>query len=262
MIPWLARYIACPLHERLLSRPTFRCVRELERSQWWSPDAIRRLQHEKLRALLRHASVKTPFYRDRLARVGLFPSDIEATKEPNDLLAALPLLDKRQIRSSRDQMLWRDAPGGLFEHNTGGSTGEPLIFYFDRRRQAYDQAARIRTHRWFGVNIGDRELYLWGSPIELNRADRVKRFRDRLFNHRLVDAFTMSPRRMDAYIDAWNRFRPHCLFGYPSSIVRFAEHARSRRRRLDRRALRAVFVTGEVCAPHDRREIADYFEVP
>jgi phenylacetate-CoA ligase len=67
---------------------------------------------------------------------------------------------------------------------------------------------------------------------------------------------------MHAYIDVWNRFRPHCLFGYPSSIVRFAEHARSSRRRLDRRALRAVFVTGEVCAPHDRREIADYFEVP
>ena len=58
-------------------------------------------------------------------------------------------------------MLWHDSPGGFFPYNTGGSTGEPLLFHVDRRRQGYDQAARIRTHRWFEVDLGDRELFLW-----------------------------------------------------------------------------------------------------
>lgn len=263
MIPRLARHIACPIHERLLRRPTFRCLRELERSQWWSPEKLRSLQREKLRNLFRHATAKIPFYRERLGQAGLAASDIGPEgPDPLVVLKALPLLDKAQIRNSLDEMLWRDAPGGLFEHTTGGSTGEPLIFYFDRRRQAYDQAARIRTHRWYGVDIGDRELYLWGSPIELNHSDRIKNLRDRLFNHRLLDAFAMSSERMDAYLNEWNRFRPQCLFGYPSSIVRFVDHARSRGQQLDTRRLRAVFVTGEVCCPNDRSTIADYFGVP
>ena len=71
MIPWLARHIACPVHERLLRRPTFRCLRELERSQWWSPDQLRSLQRDKLGRLLRHAADKTPLYRRRLREVGV-----------------------------------------------------------------------------------------------------------------------------------------------------------------------------------------------
>jgi len=262
MSPWLARHVICPVHERFLRRPTFRCLRELERSQWWSPDELRRLQGRKLQALITHAAAETRFYRSRLAQAGVTAADLGSDGTDHlDTLSRLPLLDKSQIRTSVDEMLWHDAPGGLFEHNTGGSTGEPLIFYFDRRRQAYDQAARIRTHRWYGVDIGDRELYLWGSPIELERSDRIKRLRDRLFNHRLVDAFAMSPERMDGYADEWNRFRPHCLFGYPSSIVRFADHARSQRHNLDTACLRAVFVTGEVCCLDDRETIAGYFGV-
>lgn len=258
MLPILTRRVVFPVHERILRRPTLRYLSELERSQWWSPDDLRELQRVKLRDQLRHAQTHLPFWRARLHAAGV---DVNR-HDPLEVLGDIPLLDKAQIRASLDDLLWRDAPGGIHRHTTGGSSGEPLIFYLDRRRQGYDQAARIRSHRWFGVDIGDPELYLWGSPIEQHRTDRIKQWRDGLFNHRLLSAFDMSPGRMDTYLDAWNRFRPVCLFGYPSSIALFVEHALSRQRDLDRRRLRAVFVTGEVCYPHQRKAIADYFGVP
>ncbi len=258
MLTMIARQVVCPAHEWLLGRRTFRYLRALERWQWISPDDLRSLQRRKLGELLRHTWAKIPFYRRRFHEAGI---DV-CGADPSEALRRLPLLDKAQIRASFDDMLWHDAPGGLFQHNTGGSTGEPLIFCFDRRRQGYDQAARIRSHRWFGVNVGDPELYLWGSPIESSRTDWIRRKRDWLFNHRLLNAFHMSPQRLDDYLDEWDRFRPVCLFGYPSSIALFAEHARSRRRRLDTRRLRVVCVTGEVCYPQDHETIASYFGVP
>ena len=258
MLPLIARHLICPVHEWLLGRRTFRNLRELERSQWLAPDDIRALQRTKLQALLSHAQSNTPFYRRRFAEAGVDIRD----PDPIGVLGRLPPLQKREIRASLDDMLWHDAPGGVFEHNTGGSTGEPLIFYFDRRRQGYDQAARIRSHRWFGVDIGHRELYIWGSPIESNRTDRVKHLRDVLFNHRLLTAFDMSPQRMDQYLDEFDRYGPVCVFGYPSSIALLARHARSSGRQLDTHHLRAVFVTGEVCYPHDREAITSYFGVP
>ena len=258
MVPMVARHLICPLHELLLGRRTFRYLRELEWSQLCSPEELRHLQRMKLRDLLRHAGKQTPFYRTRFHEAGVDPE----TGDPLELLSSLPLLSKVDIRANLDDMLWHDVPGGLFEFNTGGSTGEPLIFYFDRRRQGYDQAARIRTHRWFGVDVGDRELYLWGSPIEWKRRDGVKRFRDRMFNHRLLSAFHMSPKRMDRYLDELHNYKPACVFGYPSSIALLVEHARSRGRRVDSPRLRAVFVTGEVCYPHHRQVIEEFFQVP
>lgn len=254
----VARKLICPFHERLLSRPTFRYLRELQTSQWTSPDGLRELQRRKLADLLRHAANHTPFYRRRFRDAGVNV----ISDDPFDCLAALPLLDKHTIRAQRDDLTWPDAPGGLHELSTGGSTGEPLRIVVDRRRQAYDQAARARSHNWFGVRIGDPELYLWGSPIEPNGTDRIKRVRDWLFNHRLLDAFEMSPERMDDYLDEFDAFRPVALFGYPSSIALLVAHARRCHWTLDTSRLRAVFVTGEVCLRRDRESIAEYFGVP
>ena len=258
MWPWLARNLVCPVHEGLLQRATFKHLRALEESQWAAPDEIRALQRGKLRALLQHAADHTEFYGERLRAAG---ADLRR-EDPFDVLRRLEPVSKAELRARRNELVWRDAPGGLFECNTGGSSGEPLIFYFDRRRQAYDSAARIRTHRWFGVDVGEREFYLWGSPIELSSTDRLKRLRDALFNHRLCSAFNMTPARLDQYLDEIERFNPACLFGYPSSLELLVKHAQARGRRLKTPRLRAVFVTGEVCYPHHREALEEYFQVP
>lgn len=258
MLGFVARNFLLPLHERLLRRPTLALLRELEESQWQSPADIRRLQERKLSALLRHAARRTPFYQRRFADAGIDPERDGAL----DALARLPLLSKSEIRSKLVDMIWADVTGGLHPLDTGGSTGEPLRFLVCRRRQAADQAARMRTHGWFDVRFGDRELYLWGSPIEHSRTDALRAMRDRWFNHRLLNAFDMSPMRLDAYLDEIDRFRPHCLFGYPSSLTLLARHGRSRGRPGNLESLRAVFVTGEVCYPHDRKILAEYFHCP
>jgi hypothetical protein len=109
-------------------------------------------------------------------------------------------MNKRDARDHVEQLVWREAPGGVFRYTTGGSSGEPLIFYFGRARQAADAAGRLRARRWWGVQPGDREVYLWGAPVELNRTDRIKTLRDRLVNQLLLNAFEMSPARMDDYL--------------------------------------------------------------
>ena len=258
MWPVLARHLICPVHEALLRRPSFRCLRELERSQWWAPTELADLQRRKLRALLQHAAAHTPFYRDRLRSAGVDPQH----DDPLAALQQLPPVDKAELTAAGETVVWPDAPGGVFRSHTGGSSGQPLAFAFDRRRQAYDTAARVRTHRWFGVDIGDRELFLWGSPIEWRRTDRIKAWRDALFNHRLCSAFDMNPARMDAYLDEIARYRPACLFGYPSSLALLARHALDRGRAARWPGLRAVFVTGEVCYPHDRADLEACFSVP
>jgi phenylacetate-CoA ligase len=258
---FLARRVVYPLHERMLGRPTLRYLAELERTQWLSRAALERLQAEKLARLLRVALDHSPWHADRIRAAGLEAQVREGAVGLDDL-RRLPPMTRADAREHGESIRWRGVPGGAFAYNTGGSSGEPLQFYFGRWRQASDAAGRIRARRWWGVDIGDPEAYLWGAPMELTRTDRVKALRDRLLNQLLLNAFEMSPARMTEYIDALQAFRPKCLYGYASSVALLAAHTRDTRRRLDVPGLKVVCTTGEPLYPHQRQLIEEIFRVP
>ncbi|HUW84741.1 MAG TPA: phenylacetate--CoA ligase family protein [Phycisphaerae bacterium] len=254
---WVAGNVITPLLERVLGRNTVRLAAQLEGSQWLDRQALRTMQIEKLRTLLEHAREHCPFYRRRFDESGVDPAHVTSLLD----LRRLPLLLRRDVAQNRRALSWPDVPGGLIRSNTGGSTGEPLVFYVDRRRQSAFKAARIRAQRWFGVDPGDRQVYLWGAPAELSQQDRLKSFRDWLTNELLLSAFEMSPERMDEYIGRIERSNPTCVFGYPSTLALLCEHTARRGHRMRTPALKAVLVTGELLYDHQRTLIERTFDV-
>lgn len=255
MHPMLVKKLIYPLHEKVFGRKTFAYLDELERQQWLSPAQLAELRFRKLRELLLHAGANIPFYSQRFAAAGFAPGRMQDF----DDLKKLPLLSKAEIKRNLDQMTWSACPGGLHRYNTGGSSGEPLIFYFDRRRQAMDKAARMLTHRWWGCDVGDAELYLWGSPLEVKKQDRLKDLRDRLTNELLISAFEISAEKVPGIYAAFEKFRPKSVFGYPSTIALFAEMAKGQGLDLGRLGVKAVFSTAEVLFDHQREVISHSF---
>jgi phenylacetate-CoA ligase len=243
-----------PLHERLKGHDTLARLRALERSQWQSSEAIEALQAEGLRAFLAAVARNVPYYGNLFAEYGFDPLRV---RTPADL-TSLPLLDKARIRANRDAMIARTARG-LKRYNTGGSSGEPLVFYVGRDRVSHDVAAKWRATRWWDVDIGDREIVVWGSPIELGAQDRARALRDRLFRTTLLPAFEMSDANLDRFVDAIRAARPRMLFGYPSAIAHIARHARARGRRMDDLGIRVAFVTSERLYDDQKADIESVF---
>lgn len=260
---WVAGRILWPLTERLRRRDTMSRLAVLNRTQHLSPDEMRELQTRKLQRLLQGAFEHCPFHAARIRAAGLDPDD-PATDI--DSLGRLPLLSREDIRENLDAMTWFGCPrGGPQLYNTGGSSGEPLKFHFDRFRQAADWAARWRSRQWWGVNPGDPELLLWGAPIELAANDRLRQWRDTLLNQYILNAFDMTEATMDAYIDRIRAARPVCLYGYAGSLALLARHAQGRglpAGSLGSPRLKAVFVTGEVLVEPDRCAIHSAFGAP
>lgn len=254
----LAGRVVYPLQERVFKRPTFSYLAELEQSQWRTREGVEALQLEKLRRLLEVAHAHCPWHRSRMEAAGLSPSNLGSLAD----LARLPTMDKQDAALNRENLVWQGVPGGTFKYNTGGSSGQPLIFHFGRTRQASDAAGRMRARRWWGVDVGEPEAYLWGAPVELNKTDWVKTVRDRLINQLVLNAFAMSPERMDAYLDALEAFKPRCIYGYASSLALLAAHARERGRRPRLPKLKVVCTTGEPLYSHQRELIGAVFGVP
>jgi phenylacetate-CoA ligase len=251
----LVKHLIFPLHEKILGRDTYQFLSRLEKEQYFKKDQLETLRFKKLKALLIHAGKNIPFYRKRFADAGFNPEKIQAA----DDVKLLPLLSKEEIRKNLDQMKWNDSPGGLYRYNTGGSSGKPLVFFFDRRRQAYDAAARALTHKWWDVDIGDKELYLWGSPLEITKQDKMKDLRDWLTNDLLISAFEISEKRIPEMIEKIKKFKPKCVFGYPSTIALFCEMAGKLGYRLDQEGVKVVFSTAEVLYDHQRESISKSF---
>ena len=243
-----------PLHERLKRHTSVAVRRELERSQWWPPEQLEGLQITRLRALLEDVGANVPYYRNLFERLDFDPKTVASLKD----LQRLPLLTKADIRAHSADFRHVHA-GPLARFNTGGSSGEPLVFYIGRLRVSHDVAAKWRATRWWGVDIGDRETVVWGSPIELGAQDRMRAVRDRMLRTQLLPAFEMSGEKLDGFIAAIRRQRPRMLFGYPSALSHIARHAQKQGVNMDDLGIAVAFVTAERLYDDQRATIETVF---
>jgi phenylacetate-CoA ligase len=254
------RFIASvlfPLHELAKGHHSVGLRRDLEATQWLSAARIQELQLARLCKFLESVGRSVPYYRQLFAASGFEPARVQSIAD----LARLPLLTKAVIRDNT-QALQAVGASRLVRYNTGGSTGEPLVFYMGMGRVSHDVAAKWRATRWWGVDIGDPEIVLWGSPIELGKQDRIKAWRDRAFRSRLLPAFQMSEQQMDGYLDQIARLRPKMLFGYASALALLATHAERRRRDLTSLGIKVAFATGETLYPDQRVVVERVFACP
>lgn len=249
--------ILFPLHERLKGHDSVARRRALEQSQWLPLEQLRALQLQRLQAFLARIGREVPYYEDLFARCGFDPAGMRSIAD----LQRLPLLDKPAIREHGERMKAR-GHGPLMRYNTGGSSGQPLVFYIGKDRKSHDVAAKWRATRWWGVDIGDVEAVIWGSPIEHGAQDRLKALRDAAFRSTLLPAFEMSPARLEAFVSWIRAHRPRMLFGYPSALTYIARHAQERGIALDGLGVRVAFVTSERLYDEQRAAISRAFGCP
>lgn len=256
----LARQLArsaFSLQEMLKRHGTGRVLRSMEETQWLSREAFADYRAARLRRFLCRIGDNVPYFSELFRNRGFAPAELTTIAD----LSLLPLMDKRLIREHRDALVSRTAPT-LRECNTGGSSGEPLVFFLGAERVGHDVAAKRRATRWWGVDIGDREIVLWGSPIELGAQDRLRLLRDRLLRTRLLPAFSLSEQTLADYAAQLRRFRPRMLFGYPSALAELAAFAERRRIGLRDLGIRVVFVTSERLYEHQRQLMERVFACP
>ncbi len=249
--------IIFPLHEKLKKHSTVRVKKAMEQSQWLSADALEEMQLKKLKYFLQDVKTHVPYYQQLFDKLGFEPENIESLQD----LAQLPLTTKTVIRENIDALKADDAVG-LSRFNTGGSSGEPLIFYIGKKRVSHDVAAKWRATRWWGVDIGDPEIVIWGSPIELGAQDKVRMIRDKLLRTHLLPAFEMSTEKVAGFIDEIQRIKPKMLFGYPSALAHIASQAEKTSEKLDNLGIKVAFVTSEKLYEHQRQIIEKVFACP
>lgn len=243
-----------PLHEHLKQHSSVSVRKSMEQTQWLSPEEITQLQLEKLRQLFIYVNTHVPYYQKLFTELNFQPDEFNSLAN----LQRLPFLDKSIIRTHLED-LKSDQARGLARFNTGGSSGEPLVFFIGKERVSHDIAAKWRATRWWGVDIGDPEIVVWGSPIELGAQDTLRVIRDRLFRSKLLPAFEMSDQKIESFLNTIHEFRPKMLFGYPSSLSLIAKYADKSGIAMRDIGIQVAFVTSERLYGDQREQISSTF---
>lgn len=253
----LVSSVLFPIQEHLKKHNTVAIRKQMAVSEWWSSDQLREFQLVRLRELLTHAQTHVPYYRQLFNEIGFKAEEINSLND----LASLPFLDKSKIRADTNA-LKSDQAVALSKFNTGGSSGEPLIFYIGKQRVSHDVAAKWRATRWWDVDIGDPEIVVWGSPIELGAQDGIRGLRDKIMRTTLLTAFEMSPQKLEHFLKVIRTMRPKMLFGYPSALSYIANYALENGRTMDDLGIKVAFVTSERLYDDQREKISRVFGCP
>jgi len=237
--------------------PVLRCLKELERTQWLSRGELEELQWERLKAVLEHAHQHVPFYRRRFEEAGLSPQDVN---EPSDL-AGVPPLTRDDINIHFGELSASTSTGRFEKATTSGSTGDPRTVLRGRLSTAYNRAALYRGHRWFGVDVGEREARIWGVPLSAMGRYR-EALKDFLMNRRRLSAYSLSEEAMQGFLSRIRRFAPTHLYGYPTGLHEFARFLLDRRIEGAALGLKMVKITSETVYAHHRETIHSAFGCP
>lgn len=255
MHPLLVRKFIYPLHEYSKGKPTFDWLPVLEESQWRRREQILGDQDDALRSFVAYAYEHVPYYRRLMNERGIRPQNIQSRAE----LTHFSYLTKADVRSHFKELQASPRPPRTQTISTGGSTGTPATVLVSMQSHGFAEAARLRAQGWFGLTPGEREMVLWGSPIELGRQSRWREGRDRLLNTRLLSAFDLGEAALTGYVKRIGAFRPLKLYGYASALAHLADYMLKTGQTVHADWPKAIFATAEPLLPHQRQVIQQAF---
>jgi phenylacetate-CoA ligase len=254
----LYKSIIYPAYHWALSDGANAAIRELDRNELRSSDSLRRHERQKLQSLLSFAVRNVPYYRNLANSLDMTAAEFS---DPRNL-PAIPILSKTIINTHRDDLISEDLTGnGLDKNSTGGSTGEVLKFYTDRRSGSYRKATVRRNKRWVGIQPGDREVRLWGAPLDVGQSRSMRgRIHAAITRERLLSADTLDETSLGSYLAFCKSFKPRLMVAYPSALVEFGRYCERQSARIE--SLKAVICSAESLLTHDREYIEKVFGIP
>lgn len=220
----------------------------------WSLEAKLEYQRTELRRLIRHAARHSPFYRQLYQNI-----PIEQIKSIEDL-KMLPIVSKEMLRDNMQNVAtvsrWR-----AIEGHTGGTTGKSLVVLFTRT----DMMRRMAMLDHFKSRVGfehrkmKRATFNGKHIVPPGQKKKIFWRYNAACRQIIYSSFHLTQENLKYYVDSLNRFKPHALDGFFTSMCEVADY-------MERNSIKptfrpvAIFPTSETVTPQGRELLERVFQ--
>jgi phenylacetate-CoA ligase len=217
----LVKHIFFPALQNIIGRKRIgKSLSQIEKTQWYNSAKIKDMQLEKLQSVIEYAYQRIPYYREKFVQTGIVPSDIRSLSD----VTLLPVLQKRDIKENLPLMVDPDFKGKLIKNYTSGSSGHPMSFYEDGRKNADSIAAYLRFLRWYGIDNGAREARFLRLTSEMCQGSKRNLVRKIMLNQIVLPGMGFSERDFEDCFKEMQKFRPRVIFGITSALYMFTQY--------------------------------------
>jgi len=239
-----------------LTRPDrVRLFHEMVHDQWLPSEQLADLSRTRLTAILRHAAVNVPRYREFCALAGMDPSSLG-----HEDLARFPLISKQDMMEDATPFISTiAAKDDIVPNATGGSSGTWFQFFIDRGSMEIRLASDLRGRTWTGWRLGDKQAVLWGHPRDnkVSHSLRGKLLGYFVHRSRNMNAYNMDDGVIASYYKELRTFKPDMILGYSSALSFLADYLT--REDLVLASPKGIISSAETLTDEHRSSIEGYF---
>ncbi|MCD4675631.1 MAG: hypothetical protein K8S18_06485 [Desulfobacula sp.] len=226
-------------------------------SQFWPLDKLEEYQWTKLMKLLSYSYKNIKFYRKLFNKLDINPAKINSFKD----FSKIPMLTKSTIQNN-----FNDLTSDLINKNemyldsTGGSTGQPLNFYYDRKYYEWEKAAAIRAWKYFvGFKKNELEAVVWGAERDVGKGLNIKKIIYSLLRKGQLplNTFDLDPDLIRKFFKLNNIIRPKILRGYASSLFFIAKFIEENQLKIN--SPKVIISSAEMMWPEMRIKVENIF---
>lgn len=252
--PFVLKKILIPVSDIVMKTALIKSYNQLKFMYSYSSDEIKHWQNEQLNKLLNYAYKHTKYYNRLFTKERLLPNDIKSISD----LERLPVLTKDIIRNNftdiiSDNIYSRPS----IKSATGGSSGDPLIYYQDNLSWSMCNANNILNWEKTGYKFGDKYIALGSTSLFVKKTVSFKhKIYYRLKGKIGLNGINMSRKICDDYIDLIKNSKIRYIYGYASAIYLLAKHILEHNKNL---TILACFPTSEMLTDQYRNTIQEAF---
>ena len=254
----LRRNILLPIYWKYIKRyNVLNYYQELRNHQWNTMEENREIQRKKLYMLIKYANQNIPYYKGAIKEHNLRFSEDTIF----DDLKKFPLLTKDIIRNHFAK-LYKFRDHTYYRNTTGGSTGEPVIFYQDKHYFEWATANKILFNEWAGRKIGDPMVKLWGSLRDILRGGQGFKgyLRQQVSGVTILNSDRMTEKDEYQYVQRINNIKPCLILAFTNSIDELTRFIQEHH--LSIYSPKAIMTTAGVLYPEVRARIEEVFRAP
>ena len=254
----LRRNILLPIYWKYIKQwRVLECYEKLKDHQWKTLEENREIQRKKLYKLIKYASQNIPYYKRIIKEYNIqFAEDTIF-----DDIKKFPVLTKEIIRNHFNE-LYKFRDDTYYRNTSGGSTGEPVIFYQDRYYLEWEIATKILFSEWAGRKIGESMVKLWGSLRDILKDGQGFKgyLRQQFYGVTILNSYRMTERDMYEYVKRINNIKPCLILTFTNGIDELARFIQ--KHGLSIYSPAAIMTSASVLYPEVRARIEEVFQAP
>lgn len=233
----------------------------LKESEYWSENQLKDYQESKLREIIKHAYESVPYYKELFDDLNIKPKDIRTLKD----LEKIPYLTKEIVQREGDRLLSNKfRKKSLTIYQTGGSTGKPAKFYFEKVEMARENAFVQYIYDRIGFNKNDNVIQFQDSEIireeqKINKECFYKKYPGQKlwkFSYANINTNTI-----DMVMKVIEKIDPTWIIAFPSTIYQLAKSLEGSSKEYKLKSLKGIIFCSETLYPLQFHVIKKIFNV-